>query len=155
MHRLRAWIDKNKGVASKGVITVDLNNAFNAIDRSAFQTAVRRWVPQLAPFVDLAYGQTSWVFLGQHRLASERGIQQGDPAGPGLFGMGIQTIVEEATRETLDAYPMELDLSHFPRRWGGGGVLEGVGGMGQSVGAGFRGHRPRLEARQAHGNPNG
>ena len=73
---------------------------FNEIDRTAFQEAVRRYVPQLAPWVDTCYSEPSWLVLGDTKLSSVRGIQHGDPLGPGLFGMGVQQVVEEAVRGT-------------------------------------------------------
>ena len=113
VHRIRSWVGRNKGRNDRGLVTVDLSNAFNAIDRSAVREAARRYAPSLVPWVDLCYGKSSWLVLGNSFLKSERGVQQGDPLGPGLFGMGIQRVVEEATRETQALYPGELEITHF------------------------------------------
>ena len=92
---------------------MDLSNAFNSIDRSAVRSAVRRVVPALAPWVDFCYDQDTPLMLGLHRLASGRGVHQGDPLGPALFALAIQECIHSAREETISEYPNELDFVAF------------------------------------------
>lgn len=42
-------------------------------------------------------------------LSSERGVQQGDPAGPAVFALGMQEDVEDASEEVYQMFPGELE----------------------------------------------
>ena len=47
-------------------------------------------------------------------MSSARGIQQGDPLGPALFGMAIDAVVREATAQVLlEKGPGSLDITTF------------------------------------------
>ena len=61
--------------------------------------------------METCYAQTTYLVLGEEILDSERGIQQGDPLGPGLFGMAIQKAMEKATNATRNAFGKEA-LDH-------------------------------------------
>jgi hypothetical protein len=58
----------------------------------------------LIPWVDACYGKTTALILGGERLDSRRGVQQGDPLGPALFGMAIHEGVCRATQTTRAKY---------------------------------------------------
>ncbi len=88
----------------KVMATLDLSSAFNMVDRSAFRSAVRGMVPALAPWVDLCHSRPSMLCFGGHRLRSSRGIQQGDPLDPALFGMAIDAPAREATAQVISEF---------------------------------------------------
>mgnify|MGYP000461974442 FL=1 len=90
VHSVREWLERNGEDEGKVLGMLDLTNAFNELERSAFRKAVREMMPSLAPWVDSCYGSTTALMMGTKRLHSRRGMQQGDPLGPALFGMGIQ-----------------------------------------------------------------
>jgi hypothetical protein len=109
VHVARQWLGRNKNERSKVLVMLDLKNAFNSIDRSAVRQGIRRTFPAGAPWIDCCYAEDSWLILGEELLTSGRGVQQGDPAGPAIFALGIHEDVEEAIEATLQAFPGELD----------------------------------------------
>ena len=82
VHVARQWLHRNRAEADKVLVTLDLENAFNSVDRSAVMAAVRRVAPGLSPWVDFCYKRSSNLMLGHKKLVSARGVQQGDPLGP-------------------------------------------------------------------------
>ena len=74
---------------------------------------MRRYCPELAPWVDLCYGRESVIWFGDRELVSGRGVQQGDPLGPALFAMAIQPVIERARAEVSESLPGELDWVAF------------------------------------------
>jgi hypothetical protein len=109
VHVARQWLGRNKGERNKVLVMLDLENAFNSIDRSAIRQGIRRTFPGAASWIDCCYAEDSWVILGEELLSSGRGVQQGDPAGPAIFALGIHEDVEEAMEATEQAFPGELD----------------------------------------------
>ena len=49
VHTTRQWLHRNRDDPQKIRVTLDLENAFNSIDRSAVLAAVRRAAPGLTP----------------------------------------------------------------------------------------------------------
>jgi len=113
VHVVRQWLGRSRSDKDRVLVMMDLSNAFNCLDRSAFRQAVRRVVPCIAPWVDFCYGDASPLLLGDHPLESARGIQQGDPLGPALFSLAVQGQIHKARAETLREYPGELDFTVF------------------------------------------
>ena len=113
VHVARQWLHRNRESPQKVLLTLDLENAFNSIDRSAFLAAARRLIPGTVPWVDFCYKHSSHLLLGDHRLSSARGIQQGDPLGPALFAVAIQNAVLEARNAAESNHPGALDFVAF------------------------------------------
>ena len=104
---------RNAGDAQKVLLTVDLQNAFNTVDRSALLHEVRRCLPSCAPWADYCYASPPRLLLGGRVLSSERGVQQGDPLGPAFFSLAVHSAILEAKAATEAAMPGALDLVLF------------------------------------------
>jgi hypothetical protein len=71
------------------VVKIDFSNAFNCIRRDSVLAAVADSVPEIYRFCHLAYRHTSILQYSQQTVASEEGVQQGDPLGPLLFCLAV------------------------------------------------------------------
>eukprot|EP00971_Amphidinium_carterae_P134453 2664487-Amphidinium_carterae.1 len=76
IHAVRQWFHRNRDCPDKVIVTLDIANVFNTMDRSAFASVVRHLIPGCAPWVDLAYLSHSKLKLQNQLLLSARGIQQ-------------------------------------------------------------------------------
>ena len=107
--------------------TFDISNAHNEQERAAMIIAVRRYVPDLAPWAE------PWLRVKTHHvchlpgaapivLAKERGGDQGDPLITAVFPLTFRAVVEvteQAARvvdpeATAYAYQDDLDLVATP-----------------------------------------
>ena len=94
------------------ILQVDLQNAFNAIDRGALFAAIRARVPELEAWARSTYGCHSSLFCDGFRLSSEQGVQQGDPLGPLFFAVLWQDVIL-ALPESLAMNVWYLDDGHL------------------------------------------
>ena len=90
---------------------MDIENAFNSLNRQEILAATRELFPSLAPWVDWSYGETSFVRIGDARISSERGVQQGDPLGPLLFSLALHRAVGRVKLRVPAECPGILDFS--------------------------------------------
>ena len=90
---------------------MDIENAFNSLNRQEILAATRALFPSLAPWVDWSYGETSFVRIGDARISSERGVQQGDPLGPLLFSLALHRAVGRVKLRVPAECPGILDFS--------------------------------------------
>ena len=89
-------IDMNISLGSDFVILkVDLRNAFNCVSRAEILKLVQTKFPHLSRWVHWIYGgEAPLLWFGSDVLRSKEGVQQGDPLGPLLFAMVIQSLVD-------------------------------------------------------------
>ena len=91
---VRQWFQRHSADAEKVLLKVDFENAFNCVDRKCFLEQCRQHFPGLAPWAEWCYDSPSHLFFGDHRIASESGVQQGDPLGPLLFALALQPVLQ-------------------------------------------------------------
>lgn len=113
VHVARQWLYRNQADPNRVLVAIDLANAFNTVDRSAFLAEARRLCHDLVPWLDFCYKGPSKLLLGSGALSSARGIQQGDPLGPLLFSAAIHDAILQAQAETEQQFPGELDWVAF------------------------------------------
>ena len=66
-----------------GLLQIDVNNAFNSIDRTAMLRGARRLAPHVEPWLHWCYGQAVPLYSqGLQVCESVTGVHQGDAMGP-------------------------------------------------------------------------
>lgn len=98
------------------LLKVDMRNAFNCLRRDAFLSVARRRAPSLYRLLWQAYSSPSTLFFGEERLASETGIQQGDPFGPALFALAVDEAARGVQSEFNVWYLDDATLGDSPER---------------------------------------
>lgn len=98
IHSVRSYVSRNLGTP-KVAVKVDLRNAFNSLERDALLKCILNETPKLYRFFYQCYGKATTLFFGDFQIASQVGVQQGDPSGPLLFSMAIHPIIEELTSD--------------------------------------------------------
>ena len=74
-------------------LNIYLHNAFKMVSLQALLNVCSVHSPELAPWALWCYGQHPVLFHPMDIITSEMGVQQGDPLGPLLFCLVLQTII--------------------------------------------------------------
>ena len=69
----------DQGETDWAILQVDFKNAFNCQKREEMLQAVLRRCPEAFPWLESCYTRHSSTFCGKTEIASQRGMQQGDP----------------------------------------------------------------------------
>ena len=77
------------------MVKIDMKNAFNTIRRDTFLRVVRERAPGLYPLLWQAYSEPTPLYYGTVKMQSATGLQQGDPCGPAVFSLAIDSAVRE------------------------------------------------------------
>ena len=91
-------------------VKLDFSNAFNSIRRDAVLEATAQFAPALVPYVLSSYGSSSNLWFGKDLIASDEGLQQGDPLGPLLFCLSVHNIVSAINSEFVSGYLDDLGV---------------------------------------------
>ena len=91
--------DPNIPLESRCSLLVDFSNAFNSVDRGCMFQEVRSRIPSMAAWVESCYGSQPLLYLGDDKIFSSCGVQQGDPLGLLCFALTLHPVVEQIKRE--------------------------------------------------------
>jgi len=94
----------------KAFIKLDFSNAFNSIRRDALLEAVTLHRPDLLHLTASAYGSPSILWTGETSILSAEGIQQGDPLGPLLFCLTLDSTLKSLDAEFLAGYLDDVSI---------------------------------------------
>jgi hypothetical protein len=95
------------------LVQIDFKNAFNSVSRAALIGAVAQHHPQLIPLVCWLYGQHSNLWVegappDTPPILSRKGVRQGDPLRPLLFGIVLQSVLESTNAAHEDSHVLAL-----------------------------------------------
>lgn len=77
------------------MLKVDMENAFNSVERDEILTSIKENLPELFPFIWQSYSKPSLLLYGSRIINSSVGCQQGDPLGPLCFSLAIHPLVKK------------------------------------------------------------
>ena len=111
----RQWMERHSADVDAVFVKVDFKNAFNTVSRQAFLEQCRLHMPGLSPWAEWCYSNPSNLSFGSTTIASESGVQQGDPLGPLLFALALQPLLGELAqwRTTPEGAGLELVFSYL------------------------------------------
>src|SRR5437899_1316571 len=92
------------------LVKLDFRNAFNSLHREEIFSEVRRNIPEILPYVTLAYGGSSRLRFGSSTVLSAEGTQQGDPLGALLFCLAIHPLLESLSSDLVFGYLDDLTI---------------------------------------------
>ena len=78
------------------MLKVDIKNAYNSIVREACLRGVQRYCPQLLRWAVWSLTGPSILYMGEHILLSQTGVQQGDPLAPLLFSRCLHKAIQKS-----------------------------------------------------------
>ena len=94
VHKTREFITLNE---NQTIVKIDFKNAFNTLNRNIFLKDVMKNVQIAAPFIEAAYSKASFLLFNDEVILSEEGVQQGDPLGPLIFCLSLQSVIDKLT----------------------------------------------------------
>jgi hypothetical protein len=96
IHATRNYIENQP---NKAFLKIDFKNAFNCVRRDIFLREVQNRCPEIFNYIFSSYECNSILAFNDKSIFSQEGVQQGDPIGPMLFCVAIQSIIHQITTE--------------------------------------------------------
>ena len=90
---VRDFIKANDHRDDMAMLKIDFTNAFNLVDRQTFINEVKMNLPSIYNWVVYCYGIESILDYDAFTIQSSCGVQQGDPLGPLLFALALNTLI--------------------------------------------------------------
>jgi len=90
-HAARCYI--NNLSPGEAFLKIYFTNAFTAVSRDEIFSSSEEYTPELLPFINICYGQPSFLIYGESVILSEQGWQQGDPLGPMFYCTSTQQLI--------------------------------------------------------------
>ena len=113
-HAARRYIE---GAQHRRVVfKIDMVNAFNSLRRDVFLAAARERARGLYRLLWQAYSRSTTLIYGISNLEFATGIQQGDPFGPALFSLGVDSIASRVDTEFNVWYLDDGTLGDSPEK---------------------------------------
>jgi hypothetical protein len=78
----------------EGVLLIDAENAFNALNRRAALHNIQFRAPRLARYLINTYRVAARLFVGGKELSSSEGTTQGDPLGSAMYAIAVVPLIE-------------------------------------------------------------
>ena len=113
VHATREYIERNRS-NGRAIVKLDMHNAFNSVNRNHMIAAVADRCPDIQRFVSLSYGHPSSLLVEDITIESSCGVQQGDPLGPLLFALSVDSISKSISSELNCWYLDDATIAGLP-----------------------------------------
>ena len=100
------------GDDSKGVLQIDISNAFNTISRGAILEQCKAHFPAAFRWAQWSLCNAGTLVTDENSIPSTRGVQQGDPLGPFFFALGLHQVLKDLPTDVLNHYHLDDGLHH-------------------------------------------
>ncbi|XP_060804915.1 uncharacterized protein LOC132902733 [Amyelois transitella] len=90
VHAVRTFTHSNM---CEVLLKLDVKNAFNSVNRDTLLNEIKLHVPELYNFLLQCYHTPSKLVHKYNEIDSATGCQQGDPLGPAIFSLAINSII--------------------------------------------------------------
>jgi hypothetical protein len=79
---------------AEGVLLIDAENAFNALNRKAALHNIQHRAPRLARYLINTYRVAARLFVGGMEISSAEGTTQGDPLGTAMYAIAVVPLIQ-------------------------------------------------------------